>query len=320
MAQTSPEGAVPRGKREATQNVKLLRGRLLQGDRSWGGPGTLFHNNFAGPCTNGPSSWSNYQSSRCVLAGGQRASERSWLPTLRERCMITHHTRLGNVPSHASRLVVAPHAGDEVLGCGGMIAKHCDDAMVVILAGVDEIRTAQLATALHMLGGPEVVFFGLSERRLADDLDLLVTELSDLVAKVRPAEIYLPYPLLHEDHLIAFEAGMRSTQTPVRGDGLAQVSVLAYHLGAAAPGDYPADIQWNVCEPLAEEDVDRKVAAAIAYREPAAANLKPRAEDVGSSRDVPWAEQFAVVRCARGVEPRHVERGTRVPDLAGVPR
>lgn len=234
--------------------------------------------------------------------------------------MIRQHTRVSQPQRQASRLVIASHAGDEVLGCGGMLAKYCDDSVVVVLATPDEARTDQIKTAQRMLGGPDFTFLGLSVGHLADDVDRIVGALADVVAQVRPAEVYLPYPLLHHDHLVAFEAGMRSTRMSLPREGRPQVSVLVYHVGAVGPHDYPADVQWNVGEPLDEVDVDCKVAAAIAYRSPFARMLKSRAEEIGSVRRMEWAEQFALVRSERGLSHRHDAPLVPVQDLAGVVR
>lgn len=234
--------------------------------------------------------------------------------------MIRQHTTAGQPQRRASRLVIASHAGDEVLGCGGMLAKYRDDSAVVILADPDEIHAGQIETAQWMLGDPEVTLLGLQIGHLADDVDRIVGALADVVAQVRPAEVYLPYPLLHHDHLVTFEAGMRSTRMSSPREDWPQVSVLAYHVGAVGPQDYPADVQWNVCEPLGEEDVDCKVAAAIAYRSPLAKVLKSRAEEIGSVRRTAWAEQFALVRSARGVSHRHEVPSATAQDLAGVVR
>ncbi|MET0447762.1 MAG: PIG-L family deacetylase [Aeromicrobium sp.] len=212
-----------------------------------------------------------------------------------------HHdlTDAHHEPLRVTRLVVAPHAGDEVLGCGGMLAKHHDDAAVVVLVDPDEQRLEQLRTARRMLGSPPVSFLGLPDGQLADHVERIVSALSGLIARVRPAELYLPYPSLHQDHVVAYEAGMRATRSPVRA-AWPPVSVLLYEAGGPDVDDYPADIRWSVGESLQQEDIDRKVAAALGYRSRLAHTLKERAAGVGSVRGLPWAEQFALVRAAPG--------------------
>jgi hypothetical protein len=71
---------------------------------------------------------------------------------------------------------------------------------------------------------------------------------------------------------------------------------------------YPTDLRWNVFESLDEADIDRKVMAASAYRSqhvtgPHPVNrIKECAQAIGSIRQVPWAEQYALVRFVRGAE------------------
>jgi LmbE family N-acetylglucosaminyl deacetylase len=221
-------------------------------------------------------------------------------------------------PRRVSRLVVAPHPGDETLGCGGMLAKHGDDSVVVILAAPDEDRAGELRTAHRMLGGQPPVLLGLPERHVGRDMDLLVGMLAELLTRFEPAELYLPFPTLHHDHLVAYEAGLRSTCVPALGAPRPPVSVLLYDIGATEVADYPADVHWNVHEPLLDADVDRKVAAAIAYRSPLARGLRRGAEAVGAARSVPLAEQYALVRAPRGVA-RPIAEGRRqsVPAMAG---
>lgn len=234
--------------------------------------------------------------------------------------MVTQDTTAIHPTRPTSRLVVAPHSGDEVLGCGGMLAKHFDDAMVVFLADSDEDRQGQIRTAHRLLGGPGTTCLGLPAGHLADDLDRVVGLLAELISHLRPTAVYLPYPLAHPDHLVAYEAGMRVTRTPEPGSGRSQISVLLYSPDALDPQDYPADIRWSVCEPLVAEDIDRKVAAAMAYRSPLARSLKQQAKSVGSIRHLPWAEQYALVRSAQSTGRRHDLAPAAAPDLASVVR
>ena len=48
------------------------------------------------------------------------------------------------LPTRTVRLVVAPHADDEVLGCGGLLAKYGPECGVVVLARPDRARYEEL--------------------------------------------------------------------------------------------------------------------------------------------------------------------------------
>lgn len=215
----------------------------------------------------------------------------------------------------AARLVVAPYAGDETVGCGGMLAKHCADAAVVVLAAPDAPRMAQFRTAQQLLGEPASPVVGMTPHQLLDDLNRLVAALSGLIAALQPDQVYLPFPS-HTGQLAAYEAGMRATRPSPTRQGRQPISVLLYDVGAVGVSDYPADVRWDVCESLGEEHVDRKVAAAAAYQSPHAEDLRRSAEAIGLAKHAAWAEQFALVRGPRGNQPP--EGAARVvPELAG---
>src|SRR5687767_9222481 len=107
-------------------------------------------------------------------------------------------------------LVVAAHPDDEVLGCGGVIARHASRGDEVHLAIVAEGATSRdprrdpavrggdllaLRSAAEQvaerLGARSVELFGLPDNRL-DSLDLLdvIKPIEELVQKYRPTTIY----------------------------------------------------------------------------------------------------------------------------------
>lgn len=214
--------------------------------------------------------------------------------------MIDQGTGAPRSPRRATRLVIAPHVGDETLGCGGVLARHHDDAAVVILADPDERRREQLVAAQRALGRPPATVLGFSRRHLGEDMDLLVGMLADLLAIVQPSVLYLPFPSNHHDRAVAYEAGMRSVRTPSGHGARHPLTVLAYDVGAVEVPEYAGDVRWTVPEPLDELDVERKIAAAVAYGSPLAGGLRRNARVVGEAHRVTWAEQFAVVRMSPG--------------------
>jgi len=114
-------------------------------------------------------------------------------------------------------LVVAPHADDETLGCGGLIAakvRRSDPVRVVFVSdsagdlaagdgrgspGVAARRQEEALAALRELGLPEtcVHFCNAPDSRLnrldAAEAERLQGQLGALLRSLRPAEIFVPY-------------------------------------------------------------------------------------------------------------------------------
>lgn len=204
------------------------------------------------------------------------------------------------------RLVIAPHADDEVLGCGGLLAKYPETDVAVVAAPslerADEMGAAHAAlglkTDVHLLGFPDG---DVGQRERA-----LVTALDRVIDHVRPDEVYLPYPGSHQDHVAVYTAGMRACRQSLNPDHWMPGTVLVYETPT-----YDLDLQdwglrFNVFESLTEEHVYRKSEAMLMYesqvQEPHAGSpeeLVRRARSLGLARDVQYAEQYAAVRVVR---------------------
>lgn len=121
-------------------------------------------------------------------------------------------------------LVVAAHADDEVLGCGGTMARHTaagDRVHVVFVAdgvtsrvdaGDEELARRQQATAqaCTILGASSSTFLGLPDNRL-DSIPLLdiVQPLEGICAKLAPEVVYTHhYGDLNVDHRVTHQAVM----------------------------------------------------------------------------------------------------------------
>jgi LmbE family N-acetylglucosaminyl deacetylase len=127
------------------------------------------------------------------------------------------------VPYEASRfearrvLVLAPHADDEVFGCGGALADLASrgasiDVLLVTdgaAAGTGEAERRRIAAqrvsesraALAALGGGTVHEGGLPDRGLGDRRDELETLVSGWLARTSPDLVFAPSPVeTHPDH------------------------------------------------------------------------------------------------------------------------
>ena len=137
-----------------------------------------------------------------------------------------------------SVLVVAAHADDEALGCGGTIARHAtsgDQVHVVFVAdgvtsrlntGAEELARRQKATeqARDILGIQSTTFLGLPDNRL-DSLTLLdiVQPLEAIVARLTPELVYTHhYGDLNVDHRQTHQAVMTACR-PLPGTTVREI-------------------------------------------------------------------------------------------------
>jgi LmbE family N-acetylglucosaminyl deacetylase len=101
-------------------------------------------------------------------------------------------------------LVIAPHADDESIGCGGVLAL-ADQASVVLLTG-DKQRRGEAAEALGVLGITDLLFLAAKDQRVSE-ASSLAQQIADAVVSRSAATVFLPYPLdRHRDHVAAARA------------------------------------------------------------------------------------------------------------------
>lgn len=127
--------------------------------------------------------------------------------------------------STAPMLVIAAHALDEVLGCGGTMALHAaSGAAVHVLvlcgdgSGVDAKRRRAAGEAAALLGAQPPRFAGLPENR-SDTVALseAVGAVERAVAELRPGAVYVTHGgNLHVDHQTAYRAAATALR-PVPG-------------------------------------------------------------------------------------------------------
>jgi len=114
-------------------------------------------------------------------------------------------------------LIISPHADDEVIGCGGMIAKSGADIDLAVVTignprdGVQvpiDVREAELEASCHILGikAWRVLYHGLSG--FLDTLEMfdLVGKLEDTISAGQYDEVYYPLPCHMHDHEVVNRA------------------------------------------------------------------------------------------------------------------
>ena len=120
-------------------------------------------------------------------------------------------------------LVLAPHADDETLGCGGVIARFATEGHRVIVGVVtgpgegehpfvpkhlfDEVR-AELRQAASILGVADIIFGNVATTMAADtQRRTLNAEVKRIIDAADPEVLFVPFPFdLHSDHREVFHA------------------------------------------------------------------------------------------------------------------
>lgn len=202
----------------------------------------------------------------------------------------------------AQRLVIAPHCDDEVLGCGGLLAKSPRDSAVVVLAAPDDVRRKEFEEAREILGYSSATFLDLEDGYLGNNMHELVGLLDLVIAHIKPKALYLPRPSIHQDHIAAYEAGVRAGRLSMSAGHHFTPSLYVYDVAAYDIELYPNDLSWNVFESLTEEQIDKKVEALGAYASQAVTgphpinSMKQIAHTIGNARAIHFAEQYALLR------------------------
>jgi LmbE family N-acetylglucosaminyl deacetylase len=122
-------------------------------------------------------------------------------------------------------LVIAPHADDEVIGCGATMAKHIrnsDDVYVIIATnaseGAPELFTQkqielvrkEALKAHEFLGVKKTYFLEFPAPALNAFPEYKISlELSSLLEKIKPNIIYIPHPGdIHQDHKAIYRSSL----------------------------------------------------------------------------------------------------------------
>lgn len=192
-------------------------------------------------------------------------------------------------------LVVAPHALDEALGCGGTLARHAgmqDSVTSLVLfgdsSGSAASRRDAASAAAQALGTPIPIFAGFPENQ-GDKVSssALVGAVEAAISAHRPDLIYVPWGGgLHNDHRVTFQAAVTAAR-PVPGSsvrGLYAYEILSSTEWATGPAFRPTrfvDVAGTI---------DAKISAITCYP----SDLRP----VPHARSLDAVRALAIIRGA----------------------
>ncbi|MDO8603572.1 MAG: PIG-L deacetylase family protein [Candidatus Omnitrophota bacterium] len=214
-------------------------------------------------------------------------------------------------------LIIAPHMDDEVLGCGGTIARHIgekDNVFVSFIANrvynhhfdraKNEIERQHAIKAKDALGYRELVFFDLNDERLDASIQDIIILLEKYVNKIKPSVVYIPFLNdNNQDHRAVFDAArvvLRSIATPFIN------SIYMYEVPSST--DQSPPLPENIFLPNYYVDIakyiDKKIKAFKCYETEKRAYPHPRSKEAlkvlakkrGIEIGFKYAEAFMVIR------------------------
>lgn len=208
-------------------------------------------------------------------------------------------------------LVVAPHGDDEVLGCGGSIAKHTKDGDEVYVLYLTKPympkwskeyiknRYDEIEKVKDTLNVTKNLLLDYKTTHLYENIIMLNESIYDCVNNIKPDIMYIPfYGDVHIDHRIAYESclvAIRPIEHKVK-------QVMMY--------ETLSETEWGKEPFIPNVYVDiskylmKKIIAMHCYDSELKSNPHPRsvsgitslARKRGSEVNVPYAEAFVLVR------------------------
>lgn len=219
-------------------------------------------------------------------------------------------------------LILAPHADDETIGCGGVIQKYnqhqspiriviasfvmgpylkykTDDGAYKSYNGTERLNEVHLA--LQILGVQDFHFLFIDEQepiRYHSQLDTIpkiaiINKIEEHIQDFKPTVLFIPSITKHQDHMILHEAGITASR-PYFWSG----SVIAYET------DGELTFTPNLFVPLSQDELNKKNEALNAYKTQIGSDRHPvhthmqtvKAGYRGQNIYQYYAEAFQVIR------------------------
>lgn len=200
------------------------------------------------------------------------------------------------------RLILAPHGDDEVLGCGGTLAKYPHECHVHVVSDKSDGRMDEFKAAQSVLGYLSFSAMGIPTGQIAANMRALVTDLDKIIDTFCPEYLYIPRPGLHQDHIAVYEAGLRSARLGFGKPRHFVPKVMVYDISAYGDTDlFQTGLIWNHVESLTVQQINKKVQAFQAYESQQVGNvnghmLKDEAFVIGHQVGVAYGERYSAIR------------------------
>lgn len=214
-------------------------------------------------------------------------------------------------------LVISPHMDDEVLGCGGTIARHAargDNISVFFIAHrvydhkfnkeKNEAEKTHALKAKKALGYTKLQFFELNDERLDASVQDIIIPLEKYVSRVKPEIVYIPFMCdNNQDHRAVFDAA-RVVLRPVAAPFVKAI----YMYEVPSSTEQSPQIKENAFLPNhyvnISKFINKKIAAYRCYKTEKRSYPHPRSEKAlrvlaqkrGTEIGFGHAEAFMVIR------------------------
>ena len=211
-------------------------------------------------------------------------------------------------------LIIAPHPDDEVLGCGGTIAKHTKEGDEVYLCIVTKgytpdwseefikNRPKEIEKANKILGIKKTYFLDYPTVKLDTIPQKELNEaISKVVNEVKPDILYIPHKGdLNKDHRLVFESSLVAT----RPANHKVKKILSYETLSESEWGQPIEVFISNVYVDISETFGKKIEAMKAYGSELKQYPHPRslgiiealAKKRGSEVGVKFAEAFMLIR------------------------
>ena len=214
-------------------------------------------------------------------------------------------------------LVIAPHMDDEVLGCGGTIARHVESGDNVFVCFIahrvynhqfnderNEVEKKHANRAKEVLNYKESVFLGLNDERLDACIQDIIIPLEGYIYKIKPDIVYSPfYGDNNQDHRAVFDA-VRIVIRPSAADFVKRFFV--YEIPSSTEQSPPLNKEAFLPNYYVDvsEYIDFKIEAFLCYETEKRIYPHPRSEEAlkvlaqkrGVEIGFKYAEAFMIMR------------------------
>ncbi|MFS0574917.1 PIG-L deacetylase family protein [Sporosarcina sp. 179-K 3D1 HS] len=196
-------------------------------------------------------------------------------------------------------LIIAPHADDEILGCGGLIEKACrfNNHVKVIVVAVGDIthphkgavvtghtRKKELQEALAYLGCTDFDVLYDDKDSLLDTVPKseIIQKLDTILDGFRPTMVFIPLPSYHQDHIVLFEASFAALR-PKPNQFIKLIAMYEYPLITWQYQKF-----WNTGELYLDitDTMQKKLNSFLKHK----SQIRPKEHLISPENVVKWAE------------------------------